>query len=245
VRAIACIGLAALLGGVSGAAAQDVQASAGRLRAIGRSSVEVSPDLALVQVGVSTKAATPSDTLDQNSAAARRVVDYARGFGIAANDIRTASVNLGPVTKNVRNPGGDVQQQPDGYRANNSVQVRLRDLAKLGEFTRRVLDHGANQINSVSFGLSDPDKPAEEARQAAVADAVRKARGLADAAGVRLGRIDQISFPPRMEGGTHGGDGRADMPMRSMAQSAMSVPVEGGVIEVAAEVDVTWIIAQP
>lgn len=243
-RAITCIGLAALLVGAPGANAQDVQAGAGRLRAVGRSSVEVSPDLALVQIGVSTKAATPSDTLDQNSAAAKRVVDYARSFGVAANDIRTASVNLGPVTKNVRNPGGDVQQQPDGYRADNSVQVRLRDVAKLGEFTRRVVDHGANQINSVSFGLSDPDKPAEEARKAAVADAVRKARGLADAAGVRLVRIDQISFPPT-EGGTYSGDGRADMPTRRMAQSAMSVPVEAGVIEVAAEVDMTWIIAQP
>ena len=72
----------------------------------------------------------------------------------------------------------------------------------LGALLDKSVSVGSNQINSVQFSI-DKQKPLrDEARKLAVEDAVRKAKLYADAAGVSLGDIIQISEaggvrPPR------------------------------------------------
>lgn len=211
-------------------------AADGRIHVLGRAIVEVVPDHATISVGVETRAGTATGALDSNSAAIRKVLDFARNAGVDAKDLRTSSVSLFPNTKQVRDPAGGYRQEPDGYRASNTVQVRLKDLGGLGRFMRDVVDQGANRVNGVSFGLTDPDRVADEARAAAVQDAVRRAERLADAAKVKLGPILQIASPPRIELRPTP-DGEADLPARK-AMSA--VPIEVGTIQVSAEVDITW-----
>ena len=57
------------------------------IRVIGRASMEATPDQVVVRVGVVSKAPTPAAALDQNSGAARRVIDYAKGFGVGEREI--------------------------------------------------------------------------------------------------------------------------------------------------------------
>lgn len=219
------------------AAAQSVPPATGTIEVVGHASHPLTPDQASVQIGVSTRAASPAAALDENSAAARRVVDFARSFGIEPGDIRTSSVRLTPNFRPSREPGG--QPQADGYGAENQVEVRIRELSRLGEFLRRAVEGGANRIAGLGFGLADPRNANDEVRRAAVADAFRQGRLLADAAGVKLGAIRQITFPPRVDGGPRPLQGGA---LRSMAAP---VPIEPGNLEVAAEVQVTWAIEQP
>ena len=219
---------------VAPAAAQTVQPE--RITVLGRATVERAPDYAAVQVGVTNRAATPAAALDENSAIAARIVAFAKQFGVEARDLRTASVNLSPVTKPVREPNGGYRQEPDGYQASNTVQVRLRDIARLGAFTRDVLNQGANQIAGVSFGLSDPDKAADDALALAVEDATRKAGRLAEAAKVKLGRLQQIVYPPRASS-----VGRFEAAAAPSARAMRTdVPVEAGALELSAEVEMTW-----
>src|SRR5689334_21404012 len=148
----------------------------GRMRIVGRAAVDVAPDHVIVRVGVSSKAATQTAALDQNSAVARKIIEFSKTFGVEARDIQTDAVTLAPVTKSVREPNGNFRQEPDGYTASNSVQVRLSELPRLGVFMRQVVDQGATNINGVQFGLSDPEKATDEARAKAVEDAVRQAQ---------------------------------------------------------------------
>jgi uncharacterized protein YggE len=208
---------------------------AGTIEVVGHASHPVTPDQAIVHIGVSTRAASPAAALDDNSAAARRVAELARSMGIEPADIRTSSVSLTPNYRPTREGGG--QPSPDGYSAENQVEIRVRDLPRVGELLRRAVEGGANRINGLSFGLADPRNADEEARRAAVNDAFRQARLLADAAGVKLGPIRRITFPPQREG----------VPVRGVAMRAMGapVPVQAGSLEVSAEVEVTWAIEQP
>ena len=180
------------------------------------------------------KAATPTTALDENSAVAARIIAFAKQFGVEARDLRTASVTLSPVTRTVREPAGGARQEPDGYQADNTVQVKLRDIARLGAFMRDVLNQGANQIAGVRFGLSDPDKALDDALAAAVEDATRKAGRLAEAAKVKLGRLQQMTYPP-------GGNAR---PFAAAAPAPhalrQEVPIEAGALELSAEVEMTW-----
>lgn len=209
----------------------------GRVRVIGRAVVEAVPDYVTVRIGVSNRGASPTAALDQNSAAARKIVDFAKGSGIQERDIQTDAVNLSPLFKTVRDPNGTTRQEPDGYTASNIVRVKLSELPRLGAFMRQALDQGANNINGVQFGLSNHESAMDDARTRAVEDAVRQAQRLAEAAKVKLGKIQEILSPPRSQSG---GDGAALMARRSAAPAA--VPVEAGSLQVSAEVEIIWAI---
>jgi uncharacterized protein YggE len=218
-----------------------LQASAqadGRMRIIGRAMVEVAPDYVTVNIGVSNNAPSPTAALDQNSAAARKIIDFAKTFGVEERDIQTGSISLSPVSKTVRDPSGATRQEPNGYAASNTVRVKLADLSRLGAFMRQTLDQGATNINGVNFGIARPEKATDEARALAVEDAVRQAERLAAAAKVKLGKIREIVHPPR--GDLRAADGMANLPLRQA--SRMAVPVQAGALQISAEVEVTWTI---
>jgi uncharacterized protein YggE len=210
----------------------------GRIRVIGRAVVETVPDFVTVRVGVASRAPTPTAALDQTSASARKIIDFAKKLGINERDMQTDAVNLSQTFKTVRDPNGGTRQEPDGYAASNDVRVKLDDLSRLGTFMRQVLDQGATNIGGVQFGLVDPDKAADEARLKAVEDAVRQAQGLADAAKVKLGRIQDIVSPPRAE--YRVGNTAMDMPVRRARGAA--VPLEAGTLQVSAEVEIVWAV---
>jgi len=226
------IAAACLAAVVAPSAAQS--ADGGKLRVLGSATIEAVPDHVSVRVGVTNKAPTPTAALDQNSAIARKIIEFAKKFGIDEKDVQTDAINLAPAFKTVRDPNGTTRQEPDGYNASNMVQVKLADMSRLGTFMRDVLDQGATNINGVQFGLSHPEKVTDEARVKAVEDAVRQARLLADAAKVQLGSIEEIVHPPRTESRP-----TVAAPM-ARAAAKTSVPIEVGVLEVAAEVEITW-----
>jgi uncharacterized protein YggE len=230
--------IAALLGAAAPALAQTRPSEPGTIDVVGHAARAVAPDVATVQVGVSTRAATAAAALDQNSNAARAIADAARAFGIAPADINTSNVSLGPTYRMVRDSGGGSQQLPDGYQAENTVELHIRDLARLGEFLRKTLDGGANRITGLSFGLTDPRSMNEQVRQDAVADAIRQAQLLAAAAGVKLGAVRRL----RLGGGTLA---LPPNPMPRMQMRAAAIPVEAGSLDVTADVEMSWVIEQP
>ncbi len=209
----------------------------GRMRVIGSALVDVAPDFVTVRVGVSNRAPTPTAALDQNSAAARKIIDFSKKFGVEERDVQTDAVNLAPIFKTVREPGGATRQEPDGYTATNTVRVKLSDLSRLGTFMRQVLDQGATNIGSVQFGIENPEKAADEARLKAVEDAVRQAQKLADAAKVRLGKVQEIVHPPRAQF-----QPMSAAPMAARRAPATAVPVEAGMLQIGAEVEITWAV---
>jgi uncharacterized protein len=228
----------ALLSSVLAAPACAQSVRGGKMRIIGRATIEAAPDYVTVQVGISNRASSPTLALDQNSAVARKIIDFSKGFGISERDIQTSSVNLSLNYKTVRDPNGTTRQEPDGYSASNMVRVKLSDLSRLGTFMRQILDQGATNIAGVHFGLTNLEKLSDEARTKAVEDAVRQAQGLAQAAKVKLGSIQDIAYPPRSR--ISAMDGAADMPLRAAAR--IDVPIEAGTLKTSAEVEITWAI---
>lgn len=210
----------------------------GKMRILGHASIEVVPDFAMVRVGISNKAKTPTAALDHNSGIARKIIAFAKNFGVDEKDVRTDSVNLSPAFRQVRDANGTFRQEPDGYNASNAVRVKISELSRLGSFMRDVLDQGATNIGGVQFGVSKFEQVADDARAKAVENAFHQAEHLAQAAKVKLGAIDEIVHPPRVQFQYASGAGLADLPSRSPVRSA--VPIEVGTVTVAAEVDMTW-----
>lgn len=217
---------------VAAQAAENDSGGARTLSLTGTGIVKAAPDIARVRSGVVTQAKTARAALIQNSAAMQAVLDLLHKHGIDKKDMRTDNFQVRP--QYYRND--KKRNQPPvitGYRVSNMLRVTVRNLNRLGVILDDIVMHGANSINSINFSVSRPKALRDEARQKAMADALRKARLYSQAAGARLGRVMTIretggNIPPRPR-----------MAMSAM-ESKSAVPIARGTQAIRASVAVTW-----
>lgn len=182
------IAIMLLAGTACAAAAQDTSL----LSVQGTGEVSVTPDAARVSTGVTTQAARAADALAQNSTAMTAVVEGLRAAGIAEADMQTGRFSVDPVyAQPVR--GSDEGPKIVGTRVINQLTVVVRDLDDLGVVLDDLVQRGADTVGGIQFFLADDTAALEQARRAAVADAMAAAAVLADAAGVGLGPVVSIS----------------------------------------------------
>ena len=190
--------------------------------------VDSAPDMATVSAGVTTEGKTAAEALAANTAAMNAVFERLKSAGIAEKDIQTTNLSVNPVwnsSKSSLSGGPEIS----GYTANNMVTVHVRDMEAIGKVLDLVVTDGANNLNGLFFGLQNPDPALDEARLRAVTEAGRRAKLLADAAGVTLGPVLSI---------TEGGSYNDPLPMyRAEMAMEKSVPVAGG--QVSTNVSVT------
>lgn len=195
--------------------------------------VRVSPDRATISIGVQTRAATAAAAAAQNSQKQRAVIDAIKAKGVPAEQISTSNFNVIPET--IYDREGKASPRTTSYLVMNSISVELKRIDLVGPVLDAALAAGANQINSLNFGIQNADS----ARRSALAIAVGKSRAdaevMARAAGGALGSLIEMQASesympgppvPRME--------------RMAAAMDTSVPVEPGQETVRASVTARW-----
>ena len=158
----------------------------------GSGKVVVTPDLALLSLGVEARAATVQEARDDAATAMDRVMAVLIGSGIEEKDIRTQFFNIQPeYTWNETTR----KQEIVGYRVTNIVSVKVRDLEGVGVLIDQVADAGGDlvRISNISFTVEHPEQYAAQARKAAVQDVMVKAKQFADLTGVTLGKLVYIA----------------------------------------------------
>ncbi|MEM9248411.1 MAG: SIMPL domain-containing protein [Pseudomonadota bacterium] len=213
------------------AVAQEAETPQLTVAAEGR--VTAAPDMATVTLGVRRDADTASEAVSAMSTVADGLLATLGAAGLAPSDIQTSGLTLSP--RYARDDAvRDVPPAIVGYRAETSLQIRVRDLERLGPLLDTLVAEGSNLFRGLTFGLSDPGPLQDDARRAAVREAARQAELLADAAGVALGpllRLDAVGHAPRPE-------------MMRTAQMEMAspagVPVAPGEVSLSARVSLVY-----
>ncbi len=202
----------------------------------GTGEIAAAPDMAMITSGVVTEAETARAALDANTAAMNALVAVMKAAGIEGRDLQTSGFAVEP---RFVYPKRETQQPPRivGYTVRNQLSVRLRELAKLGEVLDRAVTSGSNRIGDIRFAVDDTTALYDEARRAAVADALRKARILTEAAGVTLGRITNISESRTVPIAPRGAA------MAMAREMSATVPVEAGELTFRVDVQITWEIS--
>lgn len=200
----------------------------------GEGEVSSVPNQARLSAGVVTQAQTSEAALDANTRAMNNVFAQLKMLGIPDAKIRTSNFSIYPQFSQPR-PGTSQPPVISGYQVSNQVTVIVDDIAKTGTALDALIRSGANQAAGISFQIADPKPLMERARRAAVADAIAKARTLAEAAGVALGPILSIQ-----EGGVS--EPRPVPFARAMALEAAPPPIAAGEQTVNASVSVTYAI---
>ena len=191
----------------------------------------VVPDRAMITIAVESQAPSAAKAGADNAARQTKVIEAVKAAGVAAAQIRTSGYNVFPEYAQ----GDGRAPRITGYRANNSVQVEVRDIASVGKIIDAALAAGANNIGAVSLFASNTDAARKEALQKAVAKARSEAEAVAAAAGGSLGALLELSVEPY------------GMPQPLMRQAmgnlamADATPVETGELVVNAMVRARWV----
>ena len=163
----------------------------------------------------------------------KNVFKVIKDLGIQDKDFQTVSYTIEPKYKYDKN---DNVTQRIGYTVSNRVRVVLKDIDKTGEVLEAITKAGVSEVDGPNFGFSDPEKLKVEALAAAVADAHERGQALAKASGSDLGKVFSINqtsaYVPTVYSGL----------ANVVTQSRAEVPIAKGQDEVAAQVEVVYLL---
>lgn len=169
------------------------QAQAPRIIVAGEGEATLKPDMALLSLSVMREAATARDAMTANNEAMAQVIAAMKEAGVAERDLQTSGIQINPRYNYTNKPDGSQEAQLVAYQVTNTISVRVRELAKTGDLIDKAVTLGVNQGGNITFTNEDSAPATTEARKKAVADAMEKAKTLAEAAGVTLGRVIEMS----------------------------------------------------
>jgi uncharacterized protein YggE len=141
---------------------------------------ETRPDEARFTAGVQTIEPTAAAASERNARVINRVVEALQRLGIRPQDVQSRQVSLARI---------DYGRDRGRYQAHNMIEVRVRNVERVGQAIAATTDAGANVVSGPDLRISDPDA----ANRSAYANAYRAARARADAyaeaAGLRVARV--------------------------------------------------------
>lgn len=146
------------------------------------------PDTAKISIGVTESAPNVTDAQGRVNTKANNIISAVKKVGVSEKDIKTTNYSVNP------DYSFDRTQKVTGYSVTQNLEIRS-DIAKINQVIDASTANGANAIGGIEFILNDEKQVELEntARKEAVEKAKKKAQGLADAAGIRLGRIIDVS----------------------------------------------------
>ena len=208
------------------AAAQTAIAEPPQIIVSGEGVIKATPDQAWINIGVESRSKVSKDAQQRNAEVMTAVQQKIAAFSIPKDAIKTTAVDL-----QLEFDYANGKQTPRGYVARNTVEVRVDDLARLGDVLDAVVASGATTIHGLRFDVKQREQIEATALQAAVKNATAKAQAIAAGASRAVDRIIRI------EEVSSGG------PVPMMKNFAMaragadaSTPVEAGELEIRAQV---------
>lgn len=177
--------LAAIIGGgayIQGKEIETKHMSQFTITVVGEAKVTAEPDIATLNFGVQTgRQPTADGAMRMLNEKMASIIQGIEAIGIADRDISTQYLSLNPAYD--WDEGRRVDQ---GFEANQSLMVKVRDLSKISQALDVAITAGANQAGNVQFTIDDPEDLRAAAREEAIKDAQMKAKTLADSLGVEL-----------------------------------------------------------
>lgn len=156
--------------------------------------VKAVPDVAIISLGVVTQADTAREAQSKSTEAINKVTDFVKDLGVADEDITTTNNGVYQ-----RYEWKENTNQIVGYEASNQITVKVRGVDKAegkdiaGKITVGAVDNGANQVYGSQFVIDNSEDLVQQAKILAIEKARDKAEELAKAAGIKIGKVVNVS----------------------------------------------------
>lgn len=206
--------------------AQDV------ITTLGYGELRVRPDSLRTSIGVETRAATLEKARKEVNSGMQKIIQALNSLRIPSASLQTQTLQFYPIYGEER----DKPRKITGYNATNRISVTVLGATPtdLSDYASRIIDtalqSGANVVGGIDFFLRDTSAVQGQALAAAVDNAGKNARAMADAAKVKITKIH--SLEESSEGGF--------TPLRFEASARLAsnagTPIETGEIVVSSNV---------
>jgi uncharacterized protein YggE len=152
----------------------------------GTGTIEMKPDVATLNFSVVTRDMDAEQARALNATAAADAMETVRSLGVPEENIRLQHLDLQPHREYDRKENRYIEK---GFQVSRSVTVEIDDLDLVPTVVTRVVQHGANRIGGVAYGLKDEKDAKIEALKLAILNARQKADAI-------LGPLDEASLGP-------------------------------------------------
>lgn len=184
--------------------AQSVPSDTAEIRTAATGRRSVRPDLATVTLQFHAVDSTPRRAGERLAGRADSVRRTLVALGIPRDSLLTGSHwywwpgRLEVVPRSRCVPAADprmgcVQVVDTTYRARESIEVRIRDIAKVGAVIDAALAHGITELSPIRFSATDVRAAHADALREATLRAREQAEVIATAGGGRVGRVISLS----------------------------------------------------
>ncbi len=165
----------------------------------GTGKIYAKPDLVIVDFSVVTEKKTVPEAMKENTKSMNDIIAFLKGLGIEEKDLKTISFNISPRYEYQEGTEVYTYYRPEGkrvlvgYEITQTLEVKIRNMDKIGEAIEGATDKGANQVSDLQFTIDKEEDLKKQAREEAIKEAKDKAKELASQLGVRLMKITNFS----------------------------------------------------
>jgi len=196
--------------------------------------VYAKPDLAIASFSVVVEAKTVAEAMADNTKKMNAVVSFMKEQGVEDKDLKTTNFNINPryewYDSDQYYPSG--RRVLVGYEVTQTLQVKIRDMEKIGSIIEGGTSAGANEVSDLQFTIDDEDELKNQARTEAINKAKTKAETLAKELGINLLRISNFSesgvvpyFYTMQEAAAPAGMGGGETPSIQTGENKIEVTV--------------------
>jgi uncharacterized protein YggE len=165
----------------------------------GEAELKVAPNQVTILLGVTTQNKTSKSALTDNNRSMNNIITALNETGIGNKsdnkEITTQRFNIQPIwSSRPRALTANEEWKPTitAYRVNNTIKVVTAKLDLIGDIIATATSAGANQVQSIDFGLSNPRQYREAAIESAIQNANTDAGFVAKASGLKVSGIKTI-----------------------------------------------------
>jgi len=148
------------------------------------------PDLAVINFSVIKEAKTVAEAIEKNTEIMNAVIQTTKDQGIEDKDLKTINFSIYPRYEYADGTFG--KRVLVGYEVSQQLQVKIRNLEKIGTIIEKATAVGVNDIGELQFTIDNEEELKKQARAQAVEKAKTKAQELASQLNVKLGKV--VSF---------------------------------------------------
>lgn len=217
---------------------QNVDSNENRISLVSSETVNVVPDMAEVQMTIRTENQDASKCQQKNTEKLDEVLAYLKERGLADESIKTSGFYLDP-----KYDWSGNTRKLVGYEMSTTVTVADVPVDEVGAMLTGVVEHGANEIDQVSYFSSQYDQAYNQALAKAIELSRSKGEALAAASGMKLGQVISIQ---EQSDNQHGRYVNADLGMmdgvvtEAAASELADMSVMPGEMSVTAEITVEY-----
>ncbi len=211
------------------------QKDQGTITSTATTTMEVEPDTASFSAAIVTENKNLDRAIEENNKLSQKVYDSLKKLLEEEGVIKTSSFQTGPVYEYNKTSR---KSELKGYRVSNRVYVETKKMDEIGIFLQTAIDNGANNINNLSFTVSDKDKYCAGLLKKAAKKASEKAEIIAEALEVDISGIKRVNSScnrPFIENMTFGREALS-------AGKGGSIPVETGEVKIDATITIDFLI---